>query len=694
MQKRLMEILKTNKKKNIALYGQPLRDINNCNEKLPFNMFEINLEPEEEVRDANVLIAIDQVVYYQIDTFILACQLISKRDIFLQLMDYCREYNADIYDERGRDISKIYKEALECSICDKEKLLREIESHECISFDIFDTLLMRKTLYPEDVFDLIEKKVNESEVHIKKLKDKRIEAQSVLGLSNPDLGDIYESFYQRYKTSRMILDLCQAYEIEMEKEVLVAREDMVELYKKCLLLGKKVSLVSDMYLPANVLETILSDLGITGYHNIYISCEKKQLKLQGLLETYKAEVEGESYLHIGDHLIHDGICAGLAGIDYCLIENGFKMARDTFFCESIQKAESLEEHLMLGITIARLCNSPFRQKDKDGRFEILCDYEFGFGFCAAVISQFALWLYSEVKKEKPHEILFASRDGYLIQKLYQLIIQKRKDDDIPKGKYFYTSRKSAVMTGINNEAFINMIIDISSGMPPKKIMKERFGLTAKEILPYDIEKYGDSIHAYVWDHAEAIFRRADKAKANYFKYMGNIGLGIGKKYIFMDFVSSGTCQKSLKRIVPFEIKGVYTGWNGADDKSDVGVSALFEGDMFYFMKHYKMIETFMTSEEPSLSCFDENGNPIFARQDRTKKELMYVKHMQESCIDFLDQLLQLVDPWESNIHNQFTDSVFAAGEMVCIKDGESVLNHLTLMDDWRRRRNKIEQLIQ
>ena len=50
---------------------------------------------------------------------------------------------------------------------------------------------------------------------------------------------------------------------------------------------------------------------------------------------------------------------------------------------------------------------------------------------------------------------------------------------VPEGIYFYTSRKAAVMTGINNEAFINMIIDISNGMPPKKMMRERFGLESR-----------------------------------------------------------------------------------------------------------------------------------------------------------------------------------------------------------------------
>ena len=89
---------------------------------------------------------------------------------------------------------------------------------------------------------------------------------------------------------------------------------MVLIFKECLDRGKKVFLVTDMYISEEVLREILKENGITGYNDIYVSCSRKQLKLQGLLETYVAEAGEGNFLHIGDHLIHDGICAGLAEI--------------------------------------------------------------------------------------------------------------------------------------------------------------------------------------------------------------------------------------------------------------------------------------------------------------------------------------------------------------------------------------------
>ena len=46
------------------------------------------------------------------------------------------------------------------------------------------------------------------------------------------------------------------------------------------------------------------------------------------------------------------------------------------------------------------------------------EYDYGYGICAPLISKFAVWLYETIKKEAVDNILFAARDGYLMQTLY------------------------------------------------------------------------------------------------------------------------------------------------------------------------------------------------------------------------------------------------------------------------------------
>lgn len=680
----LKKILHNTRKEKIAVYG-------------------IGSESNKVIRDFSddfdvCRIDLDSVIKQELqrkrlDGIILTEQMIAQRDVFDQLLEYSLNRNTPIYDVAGRDLSKICSEAMSVDYSDENEIVAAIMAHECVSFDIFDTLLMRKVMYPEDVFELMEDRLLEKGIIIRNFKDKRMKAQAELGLTNPDIYQIYKKLGKIYKISEQNLKICCDLEIQIESELLIPRNAMVSMFEKCKKLGKKVFLVSDMYIPQNSLEPILAEKNVAGYDGIYISCDKKQLKLQGLLERYKSENPAESYLHIGDHRIHDGICARLDGIDYCLIPSSLSMAQNTLLNHAIQRAETLEEHVMVGLVIAALMNNPFRIGWKKGQIDIFEDKEYGF-LCAPLISKFIFWIYDQIKEEKYDDILFASRDGFLVQQLYHILCQNRSGEKMPEGRYFYTSRKAAVMTGINNEAFINMVIDISIGMKPRKIMTERFGIESKYILKYDVEKYGDSIHKYVWDHAESIFNRAEEAKQNYFKYMGKIGLQIGKRYAFMDFVSSGTCQKSLKRISPFAIEGLYTGWNGTDRKEDVRVRALFESSASYFMRHFKVMETFMTSSEPSLSHFDEDGNPVFMRQDRSIGELEFVNVMQSVCKVFFCQFIDITKKPQGNIKTEFVDLIFEACECTAIRDKNSILLNLTLMDNWRQKKNKVKELVQ
>lgn len=697
MKDALKKVLYRNQKQNIVFYGISQSKCRlSSEEKKNINAYYMDLDMQVKADAGNYIGSFEEAEKKKIDSFVIMRQMIANKATFLKMLDYCNVHDADIYDANGRDIGKACKEAQQQRYCDRETLEKEIALHDYISFDIFDTLLMRKVLLPEDVFELVAYRMNKKGVRVSGFKEKRIRAQEKLGLTNPTLDEIYDRFQRKYKIAPEVAKQYLDMEINIEKEVLIPRKDMLEIYRMCLSKGKRVSLVSDMYIPQQVLETILVQNGITGYDSIYISCDKKQLKLQGLLETYKSEVkEPGSFLHIGDHLIHDGICARLSGIDYCLVASSYKLAAMTGYRVSMDIAYSLEEHIMLGLSIAKVLNSPFVNIEENGAIKVDTDYDFGYAFCAAVLSQFTLFLYDEVKKESYDDILFAARDGYLIQNMYDLLREKRPEEScgMPKGIYFYTSRKASVMTCINSEAYINMLIDISSGMEPKKMMKERFGLRSSQLLPYD-ETMRDSIHKYVWAHSDAIFKRAEEAKQNYFKYMGNINLKIGGKYAFMDFVSSGTSQKSLAKIVPFEIKGIYTGWNSNESQEDVGVKSLYSDTATFFMRYYKIIETFMTSQEPSLSHFDNNGKPVFQKQERTGRELYYVKQMQSACMDFFLEFLNIIDGKSDNISTAFTDSIFAVSNAAVIKDSDSVLKNISLMDDWRQVRLKKEKMVQ
>lgn len=691
MYSEINKYLQENRKRKIIICGNRDKlegDFAELQDIYDINYMDLELGSVE----AEGYLSLEQAARMWIDYIMLVDQMVFKQEAFRQLLAFCNKHHVPLIDVKGRRIDLICNNAVEYVYPTKEEILGEIETHMYISFDIFDTLLVRKTLSPEDIWEIVEQKAQKKGYDISDFALKRAAAQEELGLTNPNIDDIYNNFCIKFQIPQKQADILKDLEVQTEHEMLVVRQDMVELFQKCLELKKKVFLVSDMYLPERIVKEILEEKGITGYDGIYISCDQKQLKLQGLLETYRTQQDGCQFLHIGDHTIYDGVCAALAGMDYCLVPSPLAMAEKTSLSNAAVKASSFSERLLLGLIISKVLNSPFKYGWKESRISIDTDYEYGYAFCAALIIKFVLWMAAILDAGHYEKVLFAARDGYILKQMYEIICDSDPANHLPGGIYFYTSRKAAVMTNINNEAYINMIIDISGDMPPENIMRERFGLRPDEIKEYDINVYGDSIHKYVWEHVDLIFKRADEAKRNYFRYMGNEGLEIGRKYAFIDFVSSGTTQKSLMRIAPFDLEGIYTGWNGSENKDEIPVNAIFDGAESCFMRYYKMVETFMTSQEPSLTCFDDIGKPVFSNQDRNAEELEYVNDMQAACIDLLQELLAVQKWREIDIREEFVDHVFAAKECAEIAAPDSVLNKLTLMDDWKQEKSLVEEL--
>ena len=58
-------------------------------------------------------------------------------------------------------------------------------------------------------------------------------------------------------------------------------------------------------------------------------------------------------------------------------------------------------------------------------------------------------------------------------------------------------------------------------------------------------------------------------------------------------------------------------------------------------KHYIIMETVVTSQEPSVVDMTVKGEPIFGEELRDQKELRYVKRMQKSMTDFFEAFLDI-----------------------------------------------------
>ena len=564
------------------------------------------------------------------------------QDLFLLLSDAVKERI-----NKQKDLQMQYT-------ANKVKTL--IDAHKIISFDIFDTLMTRTVAEPEMVFDMVSRRAQSEGIEVQSFRKERVKAQLESGLVNANLDEVYEKFSENTGISTEQSDRLKKIELECESDVLVPRTTIVELFRYALSTRKKVYLTTDMYLNRRDIVSLLNRKGITGYFDILDSCEYRKLKLEGLFEELVATNPGERVLHIGDSYINDCVCAEAAGVDSCLIPAG-KNLTDSVNIHIPDKCTLEPDDIVIGYQTSELCNDPFINTNKLLDIGDQLAYSIGYSCMGPLLLSLVQWMTKATDIGQYDGLLLSARDGYLLEKILKKLKEQATIPNSVEIHYFYTSRKAAVAMRTDSESVINLLVDQTSAMYlPDEMLREVFCIDKERITPYDLGKYGDNRYQYVWDHFEIIKENVLKLKQRFFRYMGKEGLKLGGRYLFYDFVSSGTVQKSLFPIVPFEMDGIYYSFNG--EMSFPGkLFSKFDHSNEILMANYKLMEYFMSSPEASLWGYDENGTPVLCNDDRTKEQISYLKVVHQGVLDYTDAFLCTFSLDDAAISEELTSHI-------------------------------------
>lgn len=269
-----------------------------------------------------------------------------------------------------------------------------------------------------------------------------------------------------------------------------------------------------------------------------------------------------------------------------------------------------------------------------------CDwaYDLGRTYLGPIVLHLVEWIFDQA--EGYDGVLFSARDGYFIKKVYDYLADKKykraRGDQVAPSHYFYTSRKSAVaLIAADEEDTINLLVgEAAKHMMPDEMLREVFCMDAKDVVPYDVEAYGDERYRYFWDYYDEVVRNERRLRRNFYRYMGREGLVIGGRYLFYDFYSSGTVQRSLSNLVPFEMDGIYYRFHGNHD-FDGAVSSYFPDESRILTDNYRAMEDLLSSPEGSLWGFDDEGRRILCHDARSKYELDVLAAAQDGALHYI-----------------------------------------------------------
>lgn len=347
---------------------------------------------------------------------------------------------------------------------------------DIVSFDIFDTLLVRPFMYPTDLFEVLSNKLNEKTASfidfaiIRRNAEETTRSEQWMKAPSKEeitLDEIYKHIAQTCDFSRELLEEMKQEELEIEYQVLYTRKLGRELFELAKDAGKKIILISDMYLPISFIEKVLEKNGYSGYSKLYLSSEILLTKATGNLYRHVLKDLGientNSMMHLGDNWQSDVEIPRSQGIraEHLPKESDLYLRYSPIyggdaFIRTFRDGGTINDYRCLFDSSAPLrsllaigCNKVF-----DNPFvSFNCDSDYnddpryiGYQALGEYVLAIAQWVKEQAIEHNIPCVHFVARDGWLIKKAFDII-----NDGPTKSDYVRLSRKALVLCDVNNK---------------------------------------------------------------------------------------------------------------------------------------------------------------------------------------------------------------------------------------------------
>lgn len=321
-----------------------------------------------------------------------------------------------------------------------KRAIAGLDGHEpdTISFDVFDTLIQRPFRQPSDLFCMLEdqwQKENRRCIH--SFAAARAEADSSVRAwkrethADVPLTDIYEAMRLTAGASEDCTDsMCEA-ERNAEISFCRPRKSGISLYRLAKALGKRVILISDMYLDKETISAMLQKCGISGWDAFFLSSEENALKWNGALYQKAIDalqIRPDTMLHIGDNWHNDFLAPRELGIHTLHHPRAMDVMTDpertrlgqlgmqsvASFGGQQTLQSSLSFRCMQALAATKFFDYGFRATSRNSAFSgspaIIGYYALG-----GHLLSLAQWVIEQAQRDGIKKLVFLARDGSLIK---------------------------------------------------------------------------------------------------------------------------------------------------------------------------------------------------------------------------------------------------------------------------------------
>ncbi|SCB80261.1 HAD-IA family hydrolase [Gilliamella intestini] len=555
-----------------------------------------------------------------------------------------------------------------------ERVLKDIECYEVISFDIFDTILTRLVECPIDVFSIVEKCLIEKGHFCASFAVARFESEKIArdiayqqNIEEVTLDNIYEQLKITYPEYQDVIEEAKQTEMMIEINYCVPSLDNLFLINKIFEKNKKIILVSDMYLDEETIKKMLSKVGVSSFDKLYLSSNLLKTKNHGTIwQNVLDDYANQKILHIGDNYYSDVEVPKRDGID-------------TIWYNSLITERRLGGQLSTNIIPFSLIKKMILLTDK----VIYKDFWFVFGIsCGSFfIYSFLQWLNDHVRKNKIEHVYFCSRDAQIIYNLWkefnfdklcgvtssylyisrlvlgysQCYIECQKHNKLSEASLTFLSNHNIVEGQTNRDVLTRLKINISD-IDVNNFVNKFGDLDSK----FKFSLLDDFKFYLGHDLLPLLLPQFEEQYKNSYQYYDQEGIFSSKKIAIVDLGWSGTLQQALTLFrenhgIKEKISGFYYGLHNGLATGRIFYNGLMDAAFFsefndpnkiFLMKNsINILENLHVADHESVIGFTESMGkyiPIFKeKKDNLKEQVVNLKR-------FYKGLHSVISKWVKN----------------------------------------------
>ncbi|MDK9707910.1 MAG: hypothetical protein OEL83_12750 [Desulforhopalus sp.] len=460
---------------------------------------------------------------------------------------------------------------------------QKAKDKEVVSFDLFDTLLVRRIHNPDLVklpvaryiADLASQNgLDWKWYRVQKLRDSIEQRHRVETSKNfidheacyPDfMGELLAEIFQADYYPEL-LEKVAAYEMAMENSMLVPRQQLIDWMGELYQAGKRIFIISDIYLPAVYLKQLVNHAGIgTLVEDVISSADTFLAKASGKaypMMSEKYTLNPKAWLHIGDNPISDGLRPVEAGIEAMIIEDPREAQRKSIMQRYFNYSDGKPfwrgralQQIMAPLEAEVTQNLPL--------------YSEGYNFIGPLVGIFVQQVARYCLEKGITKVFFFSREGWTFKRYWEKMMPLLyPEGGLPEIEYLYVSRMALAGASCAHQGLTRNNADIAFLPPGNRDFRDvcRIFSLEPEVFSSHLARYAlkiDTCLSHIHDgydpedrkrfeellddllFQEEVKRQTQAASLAMQRYFAKVGLFDHRDVALVDIGWLGTIQRFL-----------------------------------------------------------------------------------------------------------------------------------------------------